>query len=209
MKNGEQSVTRLLIKIRKGSGEAYRDLFPIVYDQLRSVANRQLDRDYHNQTHSKTSLVHEVYLKLVGQEEIEFRDQAHFYAIVSRCMRQILIDHARKKTAKKRGGEYRNITYLDGLLKLQEKADQLIHLDYALDRLKTLNPRLVRVVECRYFGEMSVCDTAAVLEVSERTVKRDWRKAKGWLHKELKKASLNQVQHHSKSSEADLKTGGL
>jgi len=186
MKNDDRSVTRLLVEIREGSGEAYDDLIPIIYERLRSIANKELNQDYHNQTLSKTSLVHEVYLKLVGQEKIEFRDRAHFYAIVSRCMRQILIDHARKKLTEKRGGEFRNITYMDGLLKLQHKADELIDLDDALNRLKGLNPRLVSVVECRYFGEMSVYDTAAALGVSERTVKRDWRKAKGWLHKELK-----------------------
>jgi len=166
--------------------DLYDELFPIVYDNLKTIASRQLNREYNNITLSKTSLVHEVYLKLIDQNDLNCQNRAHFYAIVSKCMRQILIDHARKKSAKKRGGGKKDITYLDGLMKLEQSADRLINLDSALNRLKKLNPRLVRVVECRYFGEMTVSDTAAALGISERTVKRDWKKAKGWLYKELK-----------------------
>lgn len=186
MERSNSSVTRLLMEIREGADHVYDELFPIVYDNLRIIANRQLNREFNNITLSKTSLVHEVYLKLTDQNEIDFQDRAHFFAIVSRCMRQILIDHARKKSAKKRGGGKKDITYLDGLMKLEHSADQLINLDSALNRLKKLNPRLVKVVECRYFGEMTVYDTAAALGISERTVKRDWKKAKGWLYNELK-----------------------
>ena len=186
MKRSNQSVTRLLVEMREGADHLYDELFSIVYDNLKTIANRQLNREYNNITLSKTSLVHEVYLKLMDHNDVDWQDRAHFYAIVSKCMRQILIDHARKKSAKKRGGGKKAITYLDGLMKLEQSADQLINLDSALNRLKKLNPRLVRVVECRYFGEISISDTADALGISERTVKRDWKKAKGWLYKELK-----------------------
>jgi len=186
MKRSNHSVTRLLVEMREGADHLYDELFSIVYDNLKTIANRQLNKEYNNITLSKTSLVHEVYLKLMDHNDVDWQDRAHFYAIVSKCMRQILIDHARKKSAKKRGGGKKAITYLDGLMKLEQSADRLINLDSALNRLKELNPRLVRVVECRYFGEMTVSDTADALGISERTVKRDWKKAKGWLYKELK-----------------------
>jgi len=186
MKRSNHSVTRLLVEMREGADHLYDELFSIVYDNLKTIANRQLNKEYNNITLSKTSLVHEVYLKLMDHNDVDWQDRAHFYAIVSKCMRQILIDHARKKSAKKRGGGKKAITYLDGLMKLEQSADQLINLDSALNRLKKLNPRLVRVVECRYFGEISISDTAAALGISEKTVNRDWKKAKGWLHKELK-----------------------
>ncbi len=176
----------MLKGISEGADHIYDELFPIVYENLRYIANRQLNKEFDNVTLSKTSLVHEVYLKLNDQNEIDFQNRSHFFAIASRCMRQILIDHARKKSAKKRGGDKKDITYLDGLMKIEHSAEQLIDLDSALNRLKDLNPRLVKVVECRYFGEMTIYDTANALGISERTVKRDWKKAKGWLYNELK-----------------------
>ncbi len=178
-------VTLILQEAKGGSKKAYEKLFPIVYDQLRNIANRRLNRE-RDHTYSKTDLVHEAYFQLVDIDNVEWKDRTHFYAIASRCMRQILIDYARKKKAEKRGGGKESVTYIDEIMKVERQAEDLINLDDALNELEKLNPRLAEVVECRYFGEMTIEDTAAALYISESTVNRDWAKAKGWLYKELK-----------------------
>src|SRR5699024_7980645 len=127
------------------------------------------------------------YFKLIDVDNVSWQDRTHFYAIASKCMRQILIDHARKKKAQKRGGNEEPNTYWDELIRDEKQADELINLDQALNKLGQFNDRLMRVVECRYFGEMTIEDTATGLDISESTVKRDWTKARGWLYQELKK----------------------
>lgn len=179
-------ITQILLRIKFGSSEAYNQLFSLVYDHLRSIANMQMRKEHDEHTLSQTELVHEVYLKLVDQSDIDWRDRAHFYAIASRCMRQILIDYARKKKSQKRGGSKEPITYLDGIMKVEQQVDDLINLDDALRRLEKLNKRLAWVVEYRYFGEMTIEDTAEVMGVSTSTITRDWAKARGWLYKELR-----------------------
>lgn len=180
-------ITQILLRVKSGPSDAYNQLFPIVYDHLRELAYMHIKGEYGVHTLSQTELVHEVYLKLIDQSDINWKDRAHFYAIASRCMRQILIDYARKKKAQKRGGTKEPITYLDGIMKIERQADDLINLDDALQRLATLNKRLAEVVEYRYFGEMSIEDTSEVMGVSKSTVIRDWTKARGWLYKELKR----------------------
>jgi len=123
---------------------------------------------------------------MVDQSTIKANDKNHFLAITARCMRQILIDHARKKKAQKRGGDREDVTYIDELLKAHYEADQLIDLDAKLDELAQLDERMADVVTLRFFGRMKVSAIADALDVSERTVKRDWAKARGWLYKELK-----------------------
>jgi RNA polymerase sigma factor (TIGR02999 family) len=184
---GQKSeVTRLLLRLKDGDKEAYDLIYPHIYEELRSLAYAHMSRQ-NDHTLSKTELVHEAYLKMVDQQKIDFNDRSHFWAIASKCMRQILIDYARKKKAQKRGGDQKDMTYIDELYKAQEqKATELIGVDAALDRLAELNQRLSDVVEMRFFGEMTIEDTAEVLDVSKSTVKRDWKKARGWLHKELK-----------------------
>ncbi|MEX0646773.1 MAG: ECF-type sigma factor [Balneolaceae bacterium] len=187
MKKSE--VTKLLVELNKGNEDAYDHLYPLIYDELKGLAYSQLSRQS-GHTFSKTELVHETYLKMVNQNhhEVDFKNRSHFLAIASRCMRQVLIDYARKKKAEKRGGNQQDLTYIDELFSTQQqKADELIGIDNALDRLTSLNKRLSKVVEMRFFGEMTIEDTAEALELSESTVKRDWLIAKGWLHKELKK----------------------
>jgi len=177
--------TLILKEARDGSEEAYNKLFPLVYDQLRDIANMRIKREL-NHTFSKTGLVHEAYFRLIDIDNIDWHGKAHFYAIASCCMRRILISHARKKNAEKRGGKKDPVTYIDEIMEVERQAQDLINLDEALKNLEELNPRLVQVVECRYFGEMSIEDTAKALEISMSTVKRDWTKAKGWLYRELK-----------------------
>jgi RNA polymerase sigma factor (TIGR02999 family) len=182
----QAEITRLLVHIRNGSEQAYDTLFPMVYEELIQLAQTRLRKEHSEVTYTKTDLVHEAYLKMVEQQQMEARDRNHFFAIASRCMRQILIDHARKKMAEKRGGEQRNLTYIDEIFQKDDNASQLIDIDLKLTELAELNPRLAQIVELRFFGEMTFDNIADVLDISVRTAKRDWAKARGWLHKELK-----------------------
>lgn len=184
--NNNSDFTQLLIELREPGGEANDKLFPIVYDELKRLAHSKLRKERDDITFTETALVHEVYMKMIDQTRIEATDKDHFLAIAARCMRQILIDHARKKTAEKRGGEQRDITYIDELLKVRHEAQELLDLEEKLQELKELDERMAEVVTLRFFGQMTVRSTANALGVSERTVKRDWAKARGWLYKELK-----------------------
>lgn len=180
-------VSHLLNKLKEGEDGVYDELYPLIYDKLKSIANMHMRRQYSSHTLSRTELVHETYLKIIDQDNIKVNDRNHFLAIASKCMRQILIDYARKKNAKKRGGKENDLTYVEGIYStFDEKAQELIDIDDALKKLSTLNERLSTVVEMRFFGEMNIQQTAEALEVSESTVKRDWLKARGWLYKELK-----------------------
>jgi len=178
-------ITLILQEARNGSEKAYNKLFPLVYNKLRYIAHNRIKREK-GHTFSKTDLVHEAYLKLIDIDDVDWQDRAHFYGIASRCMRRILISYARKKKADKRGGNKKPVTYIDQIMQVERQADDLISLDDALNNLEELNPRLAKVVECRYFGDMTIEDTAEALEISVSTVKRDWIKAKGWLYRELK-----------------------
>ncbi|PAU93629.1 RNA polymerase subunit sigma-70 [Aliifodinibius salipaludis] len=182
----KSEVTKLLVKVQKGDGEAYDQLFPLIYSELKRLAYSKLQDEHNDITVSETELVHEVYLKMVDQTSIKANDKNHFLAIAARCMRQILIDHARKKKAKKRGGEKKDVTYIDKLLKLHHEAEELINLDNKLKKLAKLDQRMADVVTFRFFGQMSNYEIAKTLEISERTVRRDWTKARGWLYKEIK-----------------------
>ena len=183
----KSEVTQLLVRIKSGENKAYEELYPLIYEELRQLAYRHMKNQRADHTLSKTGLVHEAYIKMTDQSEINFSDKSHFLAIASRCMRQILIDHARKKHAQKRGGKNKDLTYIDELFsKQKQKTKELIDIDDALKELETLNERLVKIVEMRFFGEMTIEDTAEALNVSKSTVKRDWVKARGWLYKELK-----------------------
>lgn len=185
MKPGSD-VTQLLVQLKEGRPGIYDKVYPLVYDKLRQLASRHIRRDY-NQTLSKTELVHEAYLKMIDQTAVDYADRNHFLAIASRCMRQILIDYARKKHAQKRGGKQKDLTYIDEIFQSKhQKAEELLEIDKALDRLSQLNERLSQIVEMRFFGGMTIKKTAETLEISESTVKRDWMKARGWLYKELK-----------------------
>lgn len=182
----ESDITQLLIKLKNGQEEVYDQIYPLVYEKLKSIANMHM-YNQGDHTLSKTELVHEAYLKMIDQTKIDFSDRNHFLAIASKCMRQILIDYSRKKHAQKRGGKNKDLTYLDELFNAHtNQAKELIDIDEALTRLAQLNERLSKVVEMRFFGEMNIEETAGALNISESTVKRDWMKARGWLYKELK-----------------------
>lgn len=182
----DDNITLILQDVEKNKSLAYEKLMPRVYKQLKHLAFRQLNNEYKEHTFSKTDLVHEAYLKLANYSEIDWQNRSHFYAIASKCMRQILVDYARKKLAEKRGGDQTNITYVDSFMRQKEQAEKLIDLDTVLNKLEKFDERLAEIVEYRYFGEMTIEDTAIALDLSPSTVKRDWTKARGWLYKELK-----------------------
>jgi len=177
----------LLLKRAGDDEDVYDQVYPLVYQQLRDIASARINREGEDHTYSKTELVHETYLKMVNQSDMDYQNRSHFLAICSSCMRQILIDYARKKKAQKRGRDYEKYTYVDGLIETEEQdLQELIDIDDAMKRLEELNPRLTKVVEMRFFGGMKVEEVAEVLGVSESTVHRDWLKARGWLYQELK-----------------------
>ncbi|NGP88230.1 ECF-type sigma factor [Fodinibius halophilus] len=183
---GKKKVTRLLKDLRDPENKSYDELFSLIYGELKRLAYSKLQKERKDITFTETELVHEVYLKMIDQTQIQANDKNHFMAIAARCMRQILIDHARKKKAEKRGGNKKDVTYIDELLKQHHKTEELINLDKEINKLAELDQRMADVVVLRFFGQMSVTATAEVLDISERTVKRDWAKARGWLYKELK-----------------------
>lgn len=181
----KSEVTKLLIDFRKKEDGAYDQLFPLVYDELKQLAYSKLKIEDEDVTYSETELVHEVYIRLIDQTLVEPEDKNHFMGIAARCMRQILVDHARKKHAQKRGGGKQDKTYIDELFKVHRETEQVIDLDDKLTKLAEYNERMANVVTLRFFGQMTVYDTAKALGISERTVKRAWAKARGWLYKEM------------------------
>jgi RNA polymerase sigma factor (TIGR02999 family) len=180
----ETEVSALLADLRAGRREALDEMLPIVYQELRRTARREL-RQRPNDTLSATALVNELYLKLAGAARADWRDRAHFLAVSAIAMRHILVDRARRRTAGKRGGRDGAITLHDHLAAERDEAESLLELHDALDRLAAVDDRLARVVECRFFGGMTEPETARALGVTERTVARDWVKARGWLYQRL------------------------
>jgi RNA polymerase sigma factor (TIGR02999 family) len=159
---------------------------PQVYGELRRLAHRQLGREAEGHTLSTTALVHEAYLRLAGQAGAEWRDRGHFFALAATAMRRILVDHARRRRADKRGGAIRPVPLTDvDNLAVEERADLLLALDEALERLAVLDSRQARVIECRFFGGLTEEETAQAVGAGLRTVKRDWAKARAWLYQEL------------------------
>lgn len=160
-------------------------LFSLVYDELRRAAHHQLRREGEGHTLCTTALVHEAYLRMAGQGTAAWRSRGHFMAAAAKAMRRVLVDHARRHLAAKRGGRPRQVSLDDVALAVEEQAETLLALDSALGRLAALDERLARVVECRFFAGLSDEETAEVLGVTPRTVWRDWAKARGWLYREL------------------------
>jgi RNA polymerase sigma factor (TIGR02999 family) len=178
------SVTQLLADLRAGRREAFDHMLPLVYEQLRRIARREL-AIRPSDTLSTTALVHELYLKLSRADRADWRNRAHFLGVAAVAMRHILVEGARRRTAEKRGGTNRHVTLDDGLTIVNDGAESLIEIHEALDHLATIDERLARVVECRFFGGMTEQETAEALNVTERTVRRDWVKARGLLYREL------------------------
>ena len=177
--------TTLLVDAVSDEVGAVDRLFPIVYEELREIARRQLAKERVGHTLQTTALVHEAYVRLVDDTRVSRQGRAYFFASAARAMRQILVDHARRRGAAKRGGGVEPVTLEDDRTGVDAFAEELLDLDQALERLAELDPRHARVVECRYFGGMTVEETASALDVSPRTVRYDWALAKAWLHDAL------------------------
>ena len=178
-------VTALLRDAKAGDRATIDRLFPLVYEELRRIARNRLRGEVTGHTLNTTALVHEAYLKLVDQTRADWRNRAHFLAVASMAMRRILIDHARRHRASKRGGERTRVPLDAANLSVEERAETLVALDEALTRLAETDERLARVVECRFFGGMTEEETAEALGVTSRTVRSDWATAKGLLHLSL------------------------
>lgn len=177
-----QDITVLLRDISSGRANAFDDLLPLVYDQLKRLARHRLSREYGPSTLATTGLVHEAYLKLArNSDRVDWKDRNHFYAIASRAMRQVLVGRAIARKATKRGGSAEHVS-VDEVIPMSEgRAAELIALDEGLNLLATSNPRVAQVVDLRYFGGFSISEAAEIMDISEATVNRDWRVARVWL----------------------------
>jgi RNA polymerase sigma factor (TIGR02999 family) len=185
----QHEVTRLLVAWRSGTEGAEDELFALVYEELRRIARQHLRRERAGHTFGATALVHEAYLRLVDQTRVEWADRAQFFAIASRMMRRVLVDHARRHRAAKRDGALVQVSLGAAPVEssvADERAATLLAVDDALTRLGAHDERLARVVECRFFAGLTESETSAVLGVTERTIQRDWAKAKDLLYAELR-----------------------
>jgi len=175
----------LLREWSAGDRSALDKLLPLVSSELRRMAKRYMGQQQRGHTLQTTALIHEAYLRLVGQEDKRWQNRAHFYGVAAQAMRHILVDYARARHRAKRGGEAGTVSLEEAAVVSQERAAELVALDEALEELAPLSPRQSQVVELRYFGGLSVAETAEVLKVSADTVMRDWSQAKAWLYRAL------------------------
>ncbi|MGH9766521.1 MAG: sigma-70 family RNA polymerase sigma factor [Blastocatellia bacterium] len=185
METSSKQISHLLQLWSEGDSEALDQLMPLVYQELRRMARRYMGQQPSCHTLQTTALIHEAYLRLVGQEEKRWENRAHFFGVAAQAMRHILVDYARARNAAKRGGEARAVSLEEAAFVSEERAAELVALDDALTELARLSPRQSQVVELRYFGGLSVAETAEALKVSPDTVTRDWNQAKAWLYHAL------------------------
>jgi RNA polymerase sigma-70 factor, ECF subfamily len=182
----EHDVTVLLQRMKGGDPQAASALMPLIYKELHAIAAQHMRRERPNHTLQSTVLVHEAFLQLAGTDKIDWQSRAHFFALASRAMRRVLVDHARAVNADKRPGAHQQVE-LDSALEVQERVVDLLALNEALDRLATWDNRQSQIVEMRFFAGLNFEEIAEVLGISERTAKRDWTMARAWLHAELTK----------------------
>jgi len=175
-----------LTHLTNGSQEAAAKLVPLIYEEMRRLASRYMRGEREDHTLQTTALVHEAYLKLVEQRSVHWRSRAHFLGIAAQVMRRILIDHARGRLRRKRGGKQQIVPLDEALVFSPQQSRELIRVDAALHELAKRDPRQAKIVELRFFGGLTVEETAELLQVSPKTVKRDWAVAKAWLHGFLK-----------------------
>jgi RNA polymerase sigma-70 factor (ECF subfamily) len=178
-------VTQLLLDWSQGNQAALDRLMPLVDRELHRLAHHYMRRENPGHTLQTTGLVNEAYLKLIDQRHVHWKNRAHFFALSAQLMRRILVDHARKRNYEKRGGGARKISFDEALFISQERGSDLIALDEALNKLAAIDPRKSKIVELRFFGGLSVEETAEALAVSAVTVMREWRMAKAWLYNSL------------------------
>jgi RNA polymerase sigma-70 factor (ECF subfamily) len=182
-----ESVTQLLIELTRGNHAAVDALLPLIYDELRSLAANYLRRERPDHTLQPTALVHEAYLRLVDQTRVNWQNRAHFFGVAAQMMRRILVDHARAHKAGKRGADFERFSLDENIDKAVERSHELVALDEALRELAEIDEQKSRIIELRYFGGLTVEETAEVLGLSPVTVKRHWRMAKAWLYGQMQK----------------------
>jgi len=178
-------VTQLLVAWSNGDRAARDEIMPLVYDELRRLAHRYMDRERRDHTLQTSALVNEAYLRLIDQKDVQWQNRAHFFGIAAQMMRRILVDYARKRGFAKRGGDDKPVSLEEAMIVSPKRAANVVALDDALEILGEIDPRKSQIVELRFFGGLSVEETAEVLSVSPATVSRDWTLAKAWLRREM------------------------
>ena len=189
MESAAGDVTRFLVDLRSGRPEAASQLIPLVYGELHRLARNQMRHERSDHTLQATALVHEAYLRLVNQPERTWQNRAHFIGVAAQVMRRILVDYARARRTAKREGMLQRVPLEEPLLFTEEQSEELVTLNEAIERLAQIDARQSRVVELRFFGGLTVDETAEALGMSAKTVKRDWSVARAWLHREVSKSS--------------------
>lgn len=180
-----KEVTQILLDWSNGDKAALDRLMPVVYSELRRLANRYMRRERPGQTLQTTALVHEAYVRLVDYKNMRWQDRAHFYAVAAQVMRRILVDRARARNAAKRGDAARRVSLAEADAVSNEQAADILDLDQALKELEELDPRKSQIIELRFFGGLNIDETAEVLGISPTTVQREWRSARAWLYKAI------------------------
>ena len=181
----QPEITKLLIEWNDGNQAALDDLMPLVYDELQRIAQRHLRRESSDRTLQTTALVHEAYLRMLGQAEVAWQSRAQFFGLAATLMRRILVDHTRERCAEKRGGGQFHLSLSHADLFARSPEIGLLTLDEALQTLAAIKPQHCRIIELRYFGGLTIEETAEVLKISPATVKREWATARAWLHREI------------------------
>jgi len=182
---GRTDVTRILKQATDGDSSAVNQLLPLVYDELRALAQDYLVRERPDHTLQATALVHEAYMRLIKQEDVEWKNRTHFFAVAAQAIRRILVDHARTHKRQKRGGGRQRVELTEELAETTGSSIDLVTLDEALSELGRLDPRQAKIIELRYFGGLTLKEVAAVLDVSPRTVDGDWAMARAWLRRAM------------------------
>ena len=178
-------ITGILQDVKHGDRSAWERLLPVVYDELRNLAARYLRRERKGHTLQPTALVHEAFLKLVDQSRVDWQGRAHFFAVAAQAMRRILVDHARQHQAAKRGGDRERIVFDENLMGGPPQTENLLALEDALVKLAQLDPQQARIVELRFFGGLNVAEVAEAMQMSKRSVEREWTMVHSWLRREL------------------------
>ncbi len=192
--NAKPEITRLLLAWRQGDRAAFDQLVPLIEAELRRLARAHLQREHAAHTLQTAALVNEAYLRLLDASRVDWQDRVHFFSVASQLMRRILVDHARRRGYRKRGGDAQRVPFDEALTVAHEPDFDLVALDVALSKLAALDPRASRTVELRFFGGLSVAETALALGISPRTVKSDWQMAKLWLMRELEPRAVPELR---------------
>jgi RNA polymerase sigma factor (TIGR02999 family) len=178
-------ITRLLVAAGEGSSEAMDEVFEVVYPRLKEIARARRRGWQGSHTMNTTGLIHEAYMKVAGSGSGKFENRGHFFATTARAMRQVLINYAEKRSAKKRGGGVSEVTLYEDDAVTDEAMDELLSLDAALAKLEAMSPRQAQVVECLFFAGLNIAETSEALDISPATVKRDWATARAWLYRDM------------------------